>query len=415
MTLLAPLRGLPRAALGAGLLVVFLIADTYAVHALFTSRYPGANDFYARWRPTRAWLFEGRSPYADAVTRDTQIGMYGRPALPHEDKALFSYPFYSILFFAPPSLIADYAWASAAWLAVLQIALLALPALSFAWSGWRPPSWLFGTTLWFGLFWYHAARTLILGQFAGLNAALIVAALLAARMERDAGAGILLALSASKPQMTFLLIPGLLLWAVSLKRWRLIGWFAGTMAALLGGSFLLLPSWLAEWRNQLTVYVDHSINRSPVAFIAEALFPGAGRLPELLIGGAILAFLLWGWWGARGQSGRRFAWAAALTLVTTNLIALRTATTDYVMMTPALFLLFAFAQERWGRRGLILIAAAQAALFFGLWALFFATVQGDVEQPPMYLPLPILLFVGLALVRRAWVSAAEGERSRGSA
>jgi hypothetical protein len=39
------------------------------------------------------------------------------------------------------------------------------------------------------------------------------------------------------------------------------------------------------------------------------------------------------------------------------------------------------------------------ALLIGLWALFFATVQGDQEHSAMYLPLPLLLFGGLLLLR----------------
>jgi hypothetical protein len=396
----------PRIARGvaaAGLLVVFVLGDAYAMHALFTSRVPGANDFYARWLPMRAWLFEGRSPYADSVTLDTQVGMYGRPALPAEDKGFFSYPFFSFVFFAPLALIASYAWASALWLSLLQVSLFALVALSLAWSGWRPPAWSRGLALLFGLFWYHSARTLILGQFAAIEALLILGALLAARAGYDAWAGVLLALATVKFQMAFLVIPGLLLWQASLKRWRMAFWFAGTLAGLVGVAFVLLPTWWVEWSRQLTTYVDNSFIPGPVAILVRSLLPGADTWPEYAVYGALLIHLLWNWWQARSSAGRLFEWTAALTLVITNLVVVRTATTNYVMMMPALFLLFAFAHERWGGRGLALVAAAQAALFFGLWALFFMTVRGDQEHAAMYLPLPILLFAGLVIVRKAWV------------
>ncbi|MGH2522475.1 MAG: glycosyltransferase family 87 protein, partial [Anaerolineales bacterium] len=395
--------------LGTAVLLIFLLADSYLMYTFFTKPYPGANDFYARWRPTRAWLFEARSPYADSVTLDVQIGMYGHPARPEQDKGLFSYPFFSILFFVLPSLISDYAWASAIWLAVLQVALLGLIALSLAWSGWRPPPWLFGLTLLFSLFWYHTARTLILGQFAALNALMIVGALLAARSGRDVLAGILLALTTAKPQMTFLIVPGLLLWAASLRRRRLIAAFAVTFGALLIGSLLWLPSWPFEWRRQLTLYVDNSVNRSALSFIAEALLPDSRAWPTLqaFLNGVLFLYLLWQWWRARRATGRLLDWTAALTLVVTNLVALRTATTDYVMMTPALFLLFCFTQEAWGRRGLALVAIIQTVSFFGLWALFFATVQGDQEQSVMYLPLPILLLAWLVLIHKRWLNSRE--------
>jgi len=397
-----------RGAIGAWVLLAFLVIDSYAMYSFFTRPYPGANDFYARWRPTRAWLFEGRGPYDDSVTLDTQIGMYGRPALPSEDKALFSYPFFSIVFFALPALVADYAWASAIWLAVLQMALLALLALSFRWARWQPPPWLFGVTLLFGWFWYHTARTLILGQFAALNAVLMVGALMAARSRREVLAGVLLGLSACKPQMTFLFIPGLLLWAASLRRWKLAAWGVGTLAVLLGGSLLLRPTWIGEWQHQLSVYVDNSVNRPPVTFMAETLFPSNGPLAQAILSGLLLACLLWAWWLARGRAAQLWEWTAALTLVMTSLVAPRTATTDYMMMTPVLFMLFGFMQARWGRRGIALITLTQVALLVGLWALFFATVQGDQEHSAMYLPLPLLLFAGLLFIRPSGSAASEG-------
>jgi hypothetical protein len=39
-------------------------------------------------------------------------------------------------------------------------------------------------------------------------------------------------------------------------------------------------------------------------------------------------------------------------------------------------------------------------LLVGLWVLFVITVNGRIEQPPMYLPLPFLLLAWLILVRK---------------
>lgn len=398
-------RGAVRVAVGVLATVVFLAVLTVAFHNFLTSRYPGANDYYARWRPMRAWLFEGRSPYDDSVTRDTQLGMYGRPALPREDKGLFSYPFFSVIFFAPFALVASYAWSSAAWLAVLLACLLALLPLSLAWAGWRPAPLLFVLTALFGLAWYPAVRALFLGQFAAIEAVLIVGALLAVRARRDEWAGVLLALSLTKFQLVFLLIPGLMLWALAHRRWKLIAWFGGAAAALMGGSLLLMPTWIGEWRAQLGIYVEQTFIGSPVAVITEWLLPGAGHWPEAVVSGGLMLYLLWEWWRARGDAGgARWEWAASLTLVITNLVGLRVATSNYVVMTPALFWVF----SRWGKRSTVWVALAQAVLFIGLWALFLATVRGNQEQALMYPPLPILLFAGLLAVRPGSVNGRNG-------
>ena len=45
-------------------------------------------------------------------------------------------------------------------------------------------------------------------------------------------------------------------------------------------------------------------------------------------------------------------------------------------------------------------AGAEAeSLFLGLWALFLATVEGNVESPLMYLPVPFLTLFGLWWIR----------------
>ena len=41
--------------------------------------YSFGNDFYQVWLGAREWLHERRDPYSPEMTRDIQIGLYGRP------------------------------------------------------------------------------------------------------------------------------------------------------------------------------------------------------------------------------------------------------------------------------------------------------------------------------------------------
>ena len=383
--------GWQRTVLAATVVLAVVVSLTWIFYTVFTSQYPGANDFYARWRPTRAWLLEGRSPYAEDVTRDTQIGMYGQPARPDQDKALFSYPLYSVVFFALPALISDYAWASAAWLAGLLVVMVGLLGGSLAWARWRPRPWLFGLAMLFGLVGYHGARTLILGQVAAIIAGLLVAALLLIRKGYLGWAGICLALASAKPQMALVLLPGLGLWALLTRRYRLLAGMAAGMAVLLGGSLLLRPSWLSEWRAQLGVYVDNSVNLPPVAVLANWLWPAQASLLQGFLSALLLAGVTWAWSRAYRHGEGHFEWAAMASLVATALVAPRTATTDYVMLMPVLFWALNRLQVRAGKAGTLLAGACLVVLFVGLWMLFALTVQGDQEQAAMYLPLPLLL------------------------
>ncbi|MEJ2211761.1 MAG: hypothetical protein P8129_22375, partial [Anaerolineae bacterium] len=89
-----------RILLALGIIIVCALG-VYATKVTYTSRYPGANDFYSRWVGGCTLLREGLNPYSDEVTLRIQQGMYGRPALPDEDQVAFAYPLYSLLFFFP--------------------------------------------------------------------------------------------------------------------------------------------------------------------------------------------------------------------------------------------------------------------------------------------------------------------------
>jgi hypothetical protein len=87
------------------------------------------------------------------------------------------------------------------------------------------------------------------------------------------------------------------------------------------------------------------------------------------------------------------------TLVVTNLVVYGTVTANYVVMLPALILIFSVWQSRWGKKGAIAIYACILALLVGLWGLFLATVVGNIESPAMYIPLPFLTLLGLLWAR----------------
>jgi hypothetical protein len=232
------------------------------------------------------------------------------------------------------------------------------------------------------------------GQFAVIEALLMAAAVLAIQRKHDVWAGLLLALTVAKPQMAFLLAPFVVLWAASRRRWWVVGSSVGFLALLVGGSLLLLPNWPVLWLRQLVDYPSYTDIGSPVSILASAV-PAAEPWIGRGLTALLLLYLLWEWGQARGQGDRPFLWVAQLTVVITNLVAFRTATTNFVVLLPALCLIFAVWSERWGRRSHLAVVLALAVLMVSLWALFLTTVEGNVESAAMYLPMPILLLLGL--------------------
>ncbi len=356
---------------------------------------PGVNDFLARWTGARYWLFEEISPYDPRVSLAAQERIYGRPADPSsgEDIAHFVYPFPAMLFFAPFALF-DYPLARALWMSLLEIGLPVLAALGVRIARWRPSPSLLAALLLFSIVWYHGLRAVVVGQFAVLEALLMVGALLAIQVRFDVLAGLLLALSIAKPQMSFLLIPYVLIWAVAGRRWSLVTASIGGVVVLLSGSLALIPDWPIQWLRQVMDYPSYTFLGSPVSIAAGVLPRGSGAL-TIMVTILLGIYLLWEWILSLGKEDHWFQWTAALTIVMTNLIAFRTATTNFVVLLPALCLIFSVWDDRWSHRGRIAIHVTLLLLTFGLWVLFLYTLAGNEESAVMYLPVPVLALIGL--------------------
>ena len=357
----------------------------------FTSKVPGANDFYPRWRGAQLFWQEGIDPYSDEASLAIQEGIYGRPALPDEDQVLFVYPFYTVFFLLPMSWL-NYEWAQPVWLAVVMLSVITAVLLTLKLVEWKMPFWLLAITFIWAIFFYNSSRTVILGQFAGPVFLAMVAALLALKRDRDVAAGLLLALSTVKPQMTFLLVIALLIWAVGQRRWHFIGSFIAAMLLLTGLSFALLPGWLFSFVDQVLFYPAYTITGSSLWVVTGYYWPWLGKPVENGLVLLLLAYLLWQWrklWRLP-LSSPQFLIIISLTLIITNMVVVRTATTNYIIMYVPLFLALKAISQKW-RRGDLWVALIMLGSIVGMWALFLASVQGDTEHPIMYLPLPFLL------------------------
>jgi hypothetical protein len=381
------------------ILAVTILGVLYYTNYQFVLREPGGNDFLARWMGAKSWLVDGLSPYDPEVSLQSQEIIYGRPARPEdgEDIAHFVYPLPAMIFFGPFGLI-PYTIARAIWMTLLEIALPLLTWVGIRLSGWKPSRFMMVFLLVFSVLWYHGFRAVILGQFAVFEALLMAGSLLAIQQKQDGLAGILLALSISKPQMSFLFIPFVILWAVSKKRWSLILWSAGSFVFIIGISVLLMPDWPLQWIRQVLSYPDYSPARPPVAIIAD-LFPMFSSWINLAGIVIFVLYMIWEWILALQKDDRWFQWTAAMTILITNLIVVRTATTNYLAMVPGLMFLFSVLADRWKKKGSAVVVTILITLLIGLWALFLTTIDGNIEGPAMYLPFPIFLLFSLWWIR----------------
>jgi len=382
-----------------GWFCLLAIVYTWATWQFFTLRVPGGNDFLAHYTAWEAYLRQGVSPYSDAAARHTQQVIYGRPALPGEDQNRLTYPFYSILVHAP-FVALDYALARALYMVLLQAALLSGATLTLHLVHWRPPPWLLGLLLAWSLLFYPHARGIILGQFAILGFFSLVGTLFLLRHRRDLIAGVLLTVSTVKPTLIFLVAPFLLAWAAARRRWYFVVGFLVALAALILGSLLAQPTWIGEWLYRITRYGEYTVGQSPVWWLTHRWWPTLGSTGEMVIDALLLTGMLIAWWQCfRPQGNVLFHWTLGVTLVISNLVVPRSATTNYVLLLAPTVWIFA-ALDRSGRGGRITVLLTMLIALGGLWWLHFATISGNAEQAIMFIPLPVMLGMVLILGRK---------------
>lgn len=395
-----PAGNAPRWLLVVLLLTILYGALAWGIYNGLTVRAPGANDFYSRWMGARALVLRGQNPYAEEVTREIQLGMYGRLAHPTEDQVAFAYPLYAAYVAAPLVWLA-YPLAQALWMALLVIAVVA-GALALAVVNRVVISPIALASIVLGvLVFYPTVRGIFLGQYVLLVFALIALACLAIATGHETTAGVLLALATIKPQPIVLLLPCILFWAWVNGRRRLVWSVLVTLALLIGSSFLLVPTWVSDFMGGLRNYAEYLPIGPPAETLLRLLVPQ----PYAGIGTIIVSAVLLVWMGILVWRNRMTGWfefqpTLGFVALVTTLIAVRIGSPDQELL---LILWMAWLSAWCREKRWLWIALAVAFLLFVPWSVFLTTLQGNQEALVVSTILPwftLGVFVWLALRKR---------------
>jgi hypothetical protein len=376
-----------------------IVGLTYANY-IYALNNPGGNDFLVHWMGTRVLIKEGLSPYSDSTAVRIQTFAYGHPAEPGQHELRVAYPLYSVVFFAPFSLIDDFVLARAAWMTLLEIGLIALTFMSLKLADWKPAPLMLVFLLVFSIFWYHGLRPLINGNAVILVAVGLVGGCLALRSGSEELAGVLFAFTTIKPQVVVLLLGFVCIWGLSNRKWRLIGWLVGTVFLLSASAALIYPDWILQDLREVIRYPSYNPPGTPGAAFA-AWWPAFGARLGWALTVVMGILLLLEWRAARHADMRGFAWTACLTLVVSQWIGIQTDPGNFIVLFPSLILAFGLLRERWSGGAWVAVGGL-LILLAGLWALFLGTVQyGDqpVQSPVMFFPLPFFALILLYWVR----------------
>jgi hypothetical protein len=362
-------------------------------------------------------LQRGRNPYSAEITREIQMGYYGRPLDPSrpydpKDQQSFAYPVYVVFLMAPTvGFPFETVQSAFRWL------LFALAAGSIlTWLHvlrWKAACGTKVILVVLMLGWLPMVQGIKLQQLS-----LLVAGLLAACAACLAGgwifcAGGILALATIKPQLTWPIVLWLLLWAGSdwRSRRRFVFGFGLVMLLLLGAAELVLPGWLRMFVGAIGQYLQYTRSESVLVWLFGAFL---GRLAGVA---CVLACALCIWDDRRAPAaskefGRAFALVLALTVVVVPMLALY----NQILLAPAILALL-FSESSGGPMlpAVRLARMVGAAVLVSPWiatvglSATYAWLAPQIRLWAWRLPLslnlvvPVLVF-GLALLD-TWMNA----------
>ncbi|MDO8969157.1 MAG: hypothetical protein Q7U74_00625, partial [Saprospiraceae bacterium] len=254
----------------------------------------------------------------------------------------------------------------------------------------------------FAVFWYNAVRPIINGNAVILVALFLVGAFWAVRENADELAGVLLAFSTIKPQVVILVVAYVLFYAVFNRRWRLMVWLVGSIMILSAFAAFLQPDWILQNIREVVRYPGYNPPGTPGTALGVWL-PAFGERLGLALSAGVGLLLLIEWIASRNADFKGFLWTASLTLVLSQWSGIQTDPGNFIVLFPAITLVFALLDDRWRRNGWLVSLILMLILLVGLWWIFISTIEivnGQPQQSPvLFFPLPALLIIMLLWVR----------------
>jgi hypothetical protein len=362
-----------------------LIGHQQADAALHGTPRGNLSDLYPRWLGARELLLHHRDPYSPEVTREIQIGYYGRqlsPTRPSDprDQQGFAYPAYVVFLLAPtitmpfPVVQTGFRW--------LVVALTAASVLLWLRTlRWQPSLVTTAVLIVMTLGSFQVLQGIKLQQLSLVVGGLIAGCALLLAEGYLALAGILLASATIKPQLVLPLAAWLLLWTFSdwRRRQNLMWGFVSTMVVLFAGAEYVLPGWIGRFREAIIAYRQYNDGAGSVLDVL--ITPEWGRV---LAGLIVLALAVTGWKFRRASTDSPvFNLMLGLVLATTVVILPKAAPYNQILLLPASLIVARHWQTLWQKnlisRFLLLVCGL---LIFWPWLAATALTIASLGLPP---------------------------------
>lgn len=384
------------------LLMLALLSGLIWANTRYAQSHPGEKDFLVPWLAARTFLQYGNNPYNDPATQRAQIVYYGRLAIDGEDPLRLNVPFPLELFYFPLALITDYALARGLWMALLEVALIALGFLSLRLTGWKANRTLLPVVVIFSVLWVYGYLPLVACQAVIFVALSLTALHLALREQRDEMAGALLVLPFFKPDITGIFVLFILWWAIYHRRWRILGGFLMTLVILFTMGFFLLPDWFMPFIRGAISHINNNPGLTPGRILG-SWWPVVGPRLGWALTALLLVLLFIEWRAVRKKDIRHVLWTSCLTLAITPYLGIPVVPQDEVVLFLPLILFLTILDERWSHPGRWGISGfALPVIFLGSWLLTAELSLNStlaISNDVLMLFLPVLLIIGLYWMR----------------
>jgi hypothetical protein len=314
---------------------------------LVTSGLHGNNsDLYPRWLGSRELLLHGRDPYSKDVTRDIQIGFYGRALDPAKksdpiQQESFVYPVYTVFLFAPTIYLP---------FSVVQEASSILFPLAIAFSvplwmgglGLRPRPLIAISAMLLAVSSPPSVMEFSMQNLTAMTVFFLAAAAAAVARRWLISAGILLALSTMKPDILVIIVPWFLFWAAA--RWRersrLLWSFTVTLTLLVAGAEALSPGWPWRFLAALREYPSYGADPS----ILQVLLPAL--LAKLCIATLLISLMAVCWrWRNSDPGSEGYGWSLVCVCIVTLAVIPKLAAYNGILLLPGVIWLAAHYQK----------------------------------------------------------------------
>ncbi len=324
------------------------------------------SDLYPRWLGAQELLLHGRDPYSAEVTREIQVGYYGRPldsSRPADpiDQQAFAYPVY-VVFYLAPTVRLGFGIVQRAFLWILVGITAASVLLWLRLLDWRVALSVQVAIMALTLGSLPVLQGLKLQQLTLLVAAMCAAGIALVAAGRPIAGGILLALATIKPQLLLPLLLWLAVWSLGdlRRRYRWAASFLIVLTVLCAASEWLLPHWIGRFWNALGEYWRYA----QAVPMLEAILPRPwGRLLEVLFAGTT-ALACWKRRQPPENTGA-FQSCTCLVLALTVLAVPTFSLYNQVLLVPAILLIARDRRTIWEgnfvRRALLIVVTALLA------------------------------------------------------